>query len=281
VWLDRVLDENDTICVERRFFVGGQCAHDLPFSDYGHFSASGERNVGSAGVSIDPTPSHTVGRRERNKAEKLSQIRRAAARLIIEHGFDDMTTEQVATEAGVAKGTLFLYAPTKQHLLALVFVDLIGEAWETAFERFEPGRPIVDEIVDLFGRTTDYHEQNPLLSRAMLLELPFVDGPPADEVEQFMTVYLDRLAAVLAAAVESGQLRPETPVRELALALFSVWQNIAQRRYVGRIDYQECTERHRHHLTAVLAGYLTAGCSGPVGRPRLPARPTIRPSSPA
>ena len=61
-----------------------------------------------------------VGRRERNKQEKLERITAAAAELFAEHGVDEVTTQQIADKADIGTGTLFLYAKNKGELLLLV-----------------------------------------------------------------------------------------------------------------------------------------------------------------
>lgn len=66
------------------------------------------------------TDAARLGRRERNKQEKLERITAAAAELFAEHGIDDVTTQQIAERADVGTGTLFLYAKTKGELLLLV-----------------------------------------------------------------------------------------------------------------------------------------------------------------
>ncbi|AEF39236.1 TetR/AcrR family transcriptional regulator [Hoyosella subflava] len=64
--------------------------------------------------------SQSVGRRERNKQEKLDRIVAAASELFAEHGADEVTTQQIADQADIGTGTLFLYAKTKGELLLLV-----------------------------------------------------------------------------------------------------------------------------------------------------------------
>jgi AcrR family transcriptional regulator len=64
--------------------------------------------------------SKSVGRRERNKQEKLDRITAAAKELFSVHGVDDVTTQQIADKADIGTGTLFLYAKTKGELLLLV-----------------------------------------------------------------------------------------------------------------------------------------------------------------
>ncbi|MEJ3747418.1 TetR/AcrR family transcriptional regulator [Actinomycetes bacterium KLBMP 9797] len=68
-------------------------------------------------MSVAPRP---VGRRERNKQEKLDRITAAASALFAAHGVDEVTTQQVADMADIGTGTLFLYARSKGELLLLV-----------------------------------------------------------------------------------------------------------------------------------------------------------------
>src|SRR4051795_11957259 len=64
--------------------------------------------------------SQPVGRRERNKQEKLDRIIAAASELFADRGVDEVTTQQIADKADIGTGTLFLYAKTKGELLLLV-----------------------------------------------------------------------------------------------------------------------------------------------------------------
>ena len=67
-----------------------------------------------------PLDSQTVGRRERNKQQKLDRITAAARELFAERGVDEVTTQEIADKADIGAGTLFLYAKTKGELLLLV-----------------------------------------------------------------------------------------------------------------------------------------------------------------
>jgi TetR/AcrR family transcriptional regulator len=68
-------------------------------------------------MTLAPQP---VGRRERNKQNKLGRITAAAGELFAKYGVDDVTTQQIADKADIGTGTLFLYAKTKGELLLLV-----------------------------------------------------------------------------------------------------------------------------------------------------------------
>ncbi len=64
--------------------------------------------------------SQPLGRRERNKQEKLERITAAASKLFAKYGVDEVTTQQIADAADIGTGTLFLYAKNKGELLLLV-----------------------------------------------------------------------------------------------------------------------------------------------------------------
>jgi len=55
--------------------------------------------------------------RDRQRAQIRADIRRAAFRLFIERGYDTVTTEEIATAAGVSPRTFFRHVPTKEELL--------------------------------------------------------------------------------------------------------------------------------------------------------------------
>ena len=55
--------------------------------------------------------------RDRQRAQIRAEIRRAAFRLFIERGYDTVTTDEIATAAGVSPRTFFRHVPTKEDLL--------------------------------------------------------------------------------------------------------------------------------------------------------------------
>jgi len=57
--------------------------------------------------------------------DKRLAILAAARRLLVARGFGDIVLDDVARDAGVAKGTLFLYFKNKEDLFVAVFEDLV------------------------------------------------------------------------------------------------------------------------------------------------------------
>ena len=55
--------------------------------------------------------------RDRQREQIRADIRRAAFRLFIERGYDTVTTEEIASAAGISPRTFFRHVPTKEELL--------------------------------------------------------------------------------------------------------------------------------------------------------------------
>lgn len=61
----------------------------------------------------------------RDPDSKKRAILAAARRLLVSRGFQDIVLDDVAKEAGVAKGTLFLHYKDKEELFEAAFADLV------------------------------------------------------------------------------------------------------------------------------------------------------------
>jgi TetR/AcrR family transcriptional regulator len=81
-----------------------------------------------------------AAKRERRKEARPGELLDAALDLFVEKGFAATRAEEVAARAGVSKGTLFLYFPSKEELFKAVVRENIsgrfGE-WNKEFESFD------------------------------------------------------------------------------------------------------------------------------------------------
>lgn len=98
-------------------------------------------------INFMPVPAHpdtalpdSQTRRSRRKEARPGELLAAALDLFVEKGFAATRVEEVAQRAGVSKGTLFLYFPSKVELFkAVVRENISGRfaVWNDEFERFE------------------------------------------------------------------------------------------------------------------------------------------------
>jgi len=119
--------------------------------------------------------SQPVGRRERNKQDKLDRITAAASELFAVHGVDEVTTQQVADKADIGTGTLFLYAKTKGELLLLVQNAHYAEALERGRADAEAIPGVLDAVIALVRPIVECNRAQIDNGRTYLREMVFGD----------------------------------------------------------------------------------------------------------
>lgn len=87
-----------------------------------------------------PSAASPGTKRERRKEARPGELLEAALDLFVEKGFAATRVDEVAARAGVSKGTLFLYFPSKEELFkAVVRHNIAGrfDEWREELEAFE------------------------------------------------------------------------------------------------------------------------------------------------
>lgn len=118
------------------------------------------------------SPARPESLRDRQRAQIRADIRRAAFRLFVERGYDAVTTEEIATAAGVSPRTFFRHVPAKEELL-LAPVRYGGAAIVNLLE----GRPAAEPpdialINAIITRTRSFEQADTEEWREALLVVP-------------------------------------------------------------------------------------------------------------
>ncbi|GKS98257.1 TetR/AcrR family transcriptional regulator [Acidovorax sp. SUPP3434] len=86
-----------------------------------------------------PPPSTEASKRERRKEARPGELLDAALELFVEKGYAATKVDEVAARAGVSKGTLFLYFPSKEDLFKEVVRQNIGRhfpEWDLEIDQY-------------------------------------------------------------------------------------------------------------------------------------------------
>jgi len=187
--------------------------------------------------------------RQRRKEARPQELLDAALELFVEKGFSATRSDEVAERAGVSKGTLYLYYPSKEELLKAVIQQNLGQI-------IAQGTGIVDEFQ---GPTAE------LLSMLMNLWWDRVGNTPAGGIHKIMMSEVrnfpeiaqfyrdeiiqpatDLLGRTLQRGIDRGEFRA-LPVVEVTQALFAPLIFMAL---------------HKHSFGACPAEGLSMNCDG-------------------
>lgn len=173
-------------------------------------------------------PLHLPGRRERSKREKLIRIREAAQRLFASQGFEATTTRQIAEEADIGTGTLFLYAKSKEELLVLVFQEDMVRVRDEAFATLPARKTLLEEIFHVYRAMSEFHERDRALGRVYAKEMAFVREPNRQGLHDFMEGVYALTAERIEAAKSRGEIAADVPARTLSRNLFALYFSVLQ-----------------------------------------------------
>lgn len=152
-----------------------------------------------------------LGRRERNKLDKLARITAAAGELFAERGVDDVTTQEIADKADIGTGTLFLYAKTKGELLLLVQNSMYAEALERGRAAAEDADGVLEGVLAVVRPVVECNRKQVDNGRTYLREIVFGDpGEPHHRDALGLTVQTEELIAEVVArrgSVSVGEAR--------------------------------------------------------------------------
>lgn len=214
---------------------------------------AGHRKAQSIASEAPEASAPRVGRRERNKQEKLARIVEAARQLFRDRGFSETTTQQIAEAADIGTGTLFLYARSKEDLLVLVFSDEMLETARAAFASVEPDAPLLDQLMQVFSSMIAYHERDPDLARILLKEVMFPDGVGrAADISELLDVIFAGLADLVVRARDTGRCHQDTPPLDVAENLFANYYMNLLRRLGGQTTAAQFHARLRRHLAITI-----------------------------
>ena len=161
--------------------------------------------------------------RQRRKEARPQELLDAALALFVEKGFAATRSEEVAHRAGVSKGTLYLYYPSKEELFKAVvrqnLSNLIAEGMEL-MASFEG--PTSDLLVSLMVTWWERFGSTPA---AGIHKVVIAEVRNFPDLAQFYTdeviVPADHLfSSAVQRGIDRGEFRP-VPVHDVAFALMS------------------------------------------------------------
>jgi AcrR family transcriptional regulator len=177
----------------------------------------------------------TTGSGAGKAARTRARVIAAARRLFARQGFAATSTRAVAADAGVAHGTLFRYAPTKEDLVEQIFAEDIGASLTSAAADAPPG-PFVDVALHFYGAFFAVYGRDEALARVLVRELPFLEGAARDRERQRTFELLELLGAAVGRGQRDGDIDDAVVPLVAATSSFSLYYGALLAWLSGQLD---------------------------------------------
>lgn len=138
-----------------------------------------------------------MSRRTRKKEATRAAIAEAARTLFAERGYAGTRTRDIAEAAGIATGTLFNYAPTKEDIVLLLWKSTVSGLVESGLDSARKCEDPIDALVTMFEPVFRFYAEDLELGRVFLHQAAF--APPTDpEMVQLNEGFIGALSELLA-----------------------------------------------------------------------------------
>jgi TetR/AcrR family fatty acid metabolism transcriptional regulator len=169
---------------------------------------------------------------------KPQQIIDAAIRVFARNGYYNSRVSDIAREAGIASGTIYLYFRTKDEILVTLFRDKMAE-WVAFLRREIASEPdAVAKIRRLVALHFHVLESDPDLAEVVQVELrqgqKFFRGASAHEISSYFAL----IGSILEEGMAAGQLRRDVPVKIATKMLFGAMDQLATSWVLGKRGYR-------------------------------------------
>jgi AcrR family transcriptional regulator len=190
---------------------------------------------------------------------RCQAIREAAMRVVARKGYDHVTVQDIADEAGIAKGTVYLYFRSRD--------DVLEKTMSISFEDFHAlirdaisgGVTFRERIERVVKAQLDYFEQQQEFFRLYLAMAEPLGERRLRKHTSYRT-HVAQLVSMVEEAAAKGEVR-DCPPERIAIALASV---------IRDVGLQRLTEKNKRPLAAdveFVRDFICGGIEQPEEKP--------------
>ena len=167
-----------------------------------------------------------MGQRARSK-DKRERILNAAVKVFAAKGFYCARVSEVAREAGIADGTIYLYFKSKEEILRGLFEENMRRLIHGLRDVVDDASTPTEKFTRLFDAYTDFVINEPQLTEVLTVELresgKFMNEFAAPLFGDFLRVLIE----IIEAGQQSGAFGTDFSPRTVARAMFGALDELA------------------------------------------------------
>lgn len=216
--------------------------------------------------------------RTKEKEVRTAEIEQAARKVFLARGFQAATIQEIAEEAGIAKGTVYLYYESKDDLFAALLLpglEFLSEKFNALLREveggaFKSGEELFHALGDVFVAAQRRDPEVTMIYEAFQIGT-FVTSISKDTLErlnEFARRNFRTFRGIFERGIELGLLR-DLDVRRAADAIWGLLLGVAQ------VEWNKLQHSGKDHFEETLRYSLAmmyhGVCATPGRKPRRPA----------
>lgn len=169
----------------------------------------------------------TIARRpRRERTGRRRQVLDAAALAFYTKGYDAASTQDIADEVGMLKGSLYYYVASKEEFL----YEIISETHEGAIRAIAPVMNLrldtLDKLTAMIVRQVEYFSANSIYSTIFFREFRALSEEHRATIDAKGDVYREIISSLLHAGRIDGTIREDIQPRVMSIAMVEMLNSI-------------------------------------------------------
>lgn len=145
----------------------------------------------------------------KEKNDKYHRILEAAVKIFAKQGFHQSTVAQIAKEAGVADGTIYLYFKNKDDILVQFFSDRTKQVFEQFQAEVDRASNSLDKLRNLIRRHLEEFQKDRDGAIVYQVETHQYNRLAEAQIKEMSKMYLDIIADIVEQGQQTGTIRKD------------------------------------------------------------------------
>jgi len=195
---------------------------------------------------------------EERTNERRAQILQAAAAVFARMGIDGARMDDIVTESGLSKGTLYWYFDSKQEIIVALVDEVVRGEYVQLQQLIDGEGGVVERLERFFDMHASIMQANPLLGKLGLEFYAIAGKVPKvyDLLRHYYDEYIAALIVLLKQGDERGEFRVDQP-REFAINLVALIEG-STLLWVLDIEHVDLTRQFRAAISMLLSASTSA-----------------------
>ena len=146
---------------------------------------------------------------KKNKNNKYHLILEAAVKVFARQGFYQSTVAQIAKEAGVADGTIYLYFKNKDDILVHFFHYKTKQVFERFRTEVDNAESSLDKLRNLIRRHLSEFQQDRDMAVLYQVGTHQIDRLAEDQIREMSKMYQDLVSEIVEVGQQEGSIRKD------------------------------------------------------------------------
>jgi len=172
-----------------------------------------------------PSGSLPAARSFNGRRDKRARILAAGLKLFANQPYQQVTMDRVARLARVAKGTLYLYFPSKESLYLGVLSDGLGAAAESMQATIAPRLDCAERLQHAIAATIEFYYERCDFLRLLATEEPRVGAARGRLLQSWREFGMKFFGSMVEEGIAAGAFRPLDP-RLVAFAIIGTIRSV-------------------------------------------------------